>query len=57
MTKKIMSLFVTTLLATLLASKVARHLFQVDIVWVYVVAPVVFAVGAVVVARRHRHTS
>jgi hypothetical protein len=54
--RKIAGLFVPLLLTTLLVSKVARHLFHIQIVWVYAVALVAFAVGTVVLARRHRRT-
>ena len=52
MAKKIAGLLITVFLTTLITVKLARVLFDVELAWLYIVAVVVFVVGAVVVVGR-----
>jgi hypothetical protein len=53
--RKIVNLLLVVFLTTVVVVKLTRVLFDVQLAWLYIVALVVVAVGAIVVARRqHR---
>src|SRR5262245_43068256 len=54
--KKIRCLLVGVLLTPLLVVKLSRLLFDVRLAWLYIVVPVAFVVGTVVVVRQRRRT-